>query len=153
MQAINWRKKTRLDKINNSSDPVTTVQDQPEPTTFDSKIDLLNRKLFTEYYHNNEKFEILFLSNPEYDWAWSCISCKLTFSKDNPVIPVRELVIMNNKRYEKICQQIILVVVSFKSYFTQTSVFLKGYVYLCLKVLQSIASLRHCLSFGLSSIK
>ena len=62
-------KKTRLDKINNSSDPVTTVQDQPEPTTFDSKIDLLNRKLFTEYYHNNEKFEILFLSNPEYDWA------------------------------------------------------------------------------------
>ena len=32
---------------------------------FDSEIDLPKRKLFTEYYHNDEKFEILFLNNPE----------------------------------------------------------------------------------------
>ena len=32
---------------------------------FDSKIDLPKRKLFTEYYHNGEKSEILFLNNAE----------------------------------------------------------------------------------------
>ena len=62
----------------------------------DSKIDLSKRKLFTEYYHNNKKFEILFLNNPECDRELSCISCKLFFPKNNPVVPDGELVIMHN---------------------------------------------------------
>ena len=32
---------------------------------FDSEIDLPKKKLFTEYYHNDGKFEIFFLNNPE----------------------------------------------------------------------------------------
>ena len=78
VQAINRsKKKTRRGKIGISKDPITTIQDQSEPTTFDSEIDLSKRKMFTEYYHNNEKFEILLLNNPECDWARSCISYKL----------------------------------------------------------------------------
>ena len=59
------------------------------------------RKLFTEYYQHNEKFEILFLINPEYGRARLCISCKLAFLKDNPVIPDGEQVIMHKERYER----------------------------------------------------
>ena len=32
---------------------------------FDCEIDLSKSKLFTEYYHNDEKFVILYLNNPE----------------------------------------------------------------------------------------
>ena len=53
--------------------PITTTQDQSEPTSFDSDTDLSKRKLFAEYYHNNEKFKILLLNNPECDWAQSCM--------------------------------------------------------------------------------
>ena len=51
--------------------PITTIQDQSEPISFDSETDLSKRKLFTEYYHNNEKFEIFLVNNPECDWAQS----------------------------------------------------------------------------------
>ena len=47
----------------------TTLVRVPLPlykaSPFESEIDLPKRKLFTEYYHNDEKFEILFLKNPE----------------------------------------------------------------------------------------
>ena len=59
------------------------------------------RKLFTEYYQHNEKFEILFLINPEYGRARLCISCKLAFLKDNPVVPDGEQVIMRKERHER----------------------------------------------------
>ena len=94
------QKKPRRDR-NNSKSSITTIQGQPEPTTFDSEIDLPKKKLFTEYYHNIEKFEILFLSNPECDRARSCILCYLTIPKDNHVVPDGELVIMHIERYER----------------------------------------------------
>ena len=56
-------------KISISKGPITTMQDQPEPQTIDSETDFSKRKLFTEYYHNNEKFEILLLNNLECDRA------------------------------------------------------------------------------------
>ena len=84
-----------------SVSPITIVQGQPNQTAFDPEIDLPKRKLFTEYYQNNEKCEILFLSNPECDRARSCISCKLAFEKGNPVVPDGELVIMHTERYER----------------------------------------------------
>ena len=59
------QKKPRRGRNNISKSSITTVQGQPESTAFDPEIDLPKRKLFTEYYQNNEKFEILFLSNPE----------------------------------------------------------------------------------------
>ena len=47
----------------------TTLVRVPLPlykvSPFESEIDLPKRKLFTEYYHNDGKFEILFLKNPE----------------------------------------------------------------------------------------
>ena len=58
------QKKTRRGKINVSKDPITTIQDQPEPATFDFEIDLSKGKLLTEEYQNNDKSEILFLNNP-----------------------------------------------------------------------------------------
>ena len=95
------KKPPRRGKIKISKGPITFVQDQPEPTTFDSEIDLSKRKLFTEYYHNNVKFEILFLNNPECGRAQSCISWKLAFPKDNPVVADGELIITHNERYER----------------------------------------------------
>ena len=41
------------------------------------------------------------MNNPECDRARSCISYKLAFRKDNPVVPDGELVIMRKERYEK----------------------------------------------------
>ena len=96
------QKKPQYCKISISKGPITTVQLQPEPTTFDSEIDFSKRKLFTEYYHNNAEFEILFFNNPECDREQSCISCKLAFPKDNPIVPEGEVVIMHNERYEEL---------------------------------------------------
>ena len=44
------QKKTRRGKINVSKDPITTIQDQPEPATFDFRIDLSKGKLLAEEY-------------------------------------------------------------------------------------------------------
>ena len=93
--------KTRRSRNNISKSPIIFVQGQPEPTAFDLEIDLPKRKLFTEYYQNNEKFDILFLNNPECDRGRSCISCKLAFPKNNPVVPDGQLVIMHKERYKK----------------------------------------------------
>ena len=91
-------KNTRRGKINISKGPITTIQDQSELTTFDFEIDLSKRKLFKEYYFNNEKSEIPFLNNAECDRAWSCISYKLAFPKANLVVPDGKLVIMHSER-------------------------------------------------------
>ena len=95
------QEKPRRGRSNISKSPITIVQGQPNQTAFDPEIDLPKRKLFTEYYQNNEKFEILFLNNPECDRAQSCISCKLAFQKGNSVVPDGELVIMLKERYER----------------------------------------------------
>ena len=96
MQAINQSQKNKTCKS-----PITTIQGQPEPMSFDYEIHLPKTKLFAEYYHHNENFEILFLNNPECCKARSCIACKLTFTKDNPVlVPDVELNIMHKERYE-----------------------------------------------------
>ena len=84
MQELN--RSTKRGRNNISKRPITTMPGQPEPTTFDSEIDLPKGKLFTEHYHNNGKFEVLFLNNPECNRPRSCISCKLAFPKDNPVV-------------------------------------------------------------------
>ena len=47
------QKKKVVGKSISGKVPITTIQDQSEPTTFDFEIELSKRKLFTEYYHNN----------------------------------------------------------------------------------------------------
>ena len=95
------QKKPRRGKNNVIKHPITELHQSEVTEILDQEIDLPKAKKFTEYYHNNEKFLIMPLSDEQCKRAKSCISCKLVFPKDNPSCPDSDIVVLHKERYER----------------------------------------------------
>ena len=96
------QKKPRRGRNNIQMMPITsTVNDNLPSNNYDPDIDIPKQQRFTEFFHNNERFEIVMLKDNECKRAKSCISCKIAFAKDNPVSPEGDIIIIHKERYER----------------------------------------------------
>ena len=99
------QKKPRRGRNNQAKVPITGVINcdnvQQGTELVDPDIDFLKERRFTEFFHNNEPFKVVFLNDQECTRAKSCISCKMSFPKTNPASPDCDIVFVHRERYER----------------------------------------------------
>lgn len=87
-------KKKRKGKNNTFQQPI-----QEEVSTNDLDFPIVSN--FTEYYHNEESFEIRHITSAECKRAKACITCKVGFPTKTLAVPEKQIVIIHKKRYER----------------------------------------------------
>ena len=96
------QRKPRRGRNNQKKVPITQFNgDLNISNEVDPDVDFMKECRFTEYFHNNEMFKIIFLNDKECIRAKSCISCKITFPKHNPASPDCDIIVVHCERYER----------------------------------------------------